>query len=653
MILTLITKVNAVPKLKQEKMNKFHTVIVAAGLLLLTSSATAQTPIARVTTISENATSTLSYTAPGAAASAFSGTSLNYHFGLATQNAGNSTMLKDFTIGTEVYTYALNANSTVKLRRVNNPVVSGNRTLLWVEGKPGGATNDVFVVNAYNDNMEAAFSKNCLNQGTDNLFQNQGDGNGNNNNVERLDVVFAGGMISTINNKVGFALFERGNNNEHDGFVIAAITGVDMAGNATSYGKPLRVTSGKYGNLPGSSLKYFVVRRDINTEAILKMSASGNQNIGGVFISLDELGIANGEKIFGYSLFSSDLPTTATSPDLIDYTNPAFFPINTGAADGGLDLISLTGILAAPNSVILPPTAENIENPAMWHNAPVTLIKPLNATAVSGTIVSYTIKTIPSADHGTLYICGDYCNIVTAGQVLSPDQINSLAFKPKIQSGGSVFFYYSAKDSYDQVSNTASYKIPVLLPETSLPITLTGFTGNINNKYVQLNWQTSQEINSSYFEVQRSKDGNSFEPTATFTAKEFSNVSTSYSANDDLYHYTESNVFYRLKMVDVDGKFTYSHIIMFKVNGKLTTNTIAWPNPTAGKLNIQLNSDLNGTVQLKLNGIDGKLWSQSNAIIKNGQNIIPVNQAKNLPAGTYFLNIISAVKTETIKIIKL
>ncbi|MEO6228674.1 MAG: T9SS type A sorting domain-containing protein [Ferruginibacter sp.] len=635
-------------------MNTFYTLMVAAGLLLSADITTAQTPITKANTISENASSSLSYTAPGASGSSFSGTTISYHFGQATQNTGNSTTLKDFTIGNEVYTYALNANSSVKLRRVNNPVVSGNRTLLWVEGKPGDGANNVSVVNAYNDNMEAAFSRNSLNQGTDNLFQNQGDGNGNSNNIERLDVVFAGGMISTINTKVGFALFERGNDNDHDGFVIAAITAVDLAGNATSYGKQLRVTSGNYGNLPGSSLKYYVVRRDLAVEATLKMSTSGNQNIGGVYISLDELGIANGDKIYGYSVFSSDLPTTATSADMVDYTNPAFFPTNTGSDKGGIDLMALTGILSMPNAVILPPTAENIINPGIWHDAPITAIKPLDATAASGTIISYTIKTIPNPARGTLYTLSNGISVpVSIGQVLTPDQINTLAFKPVVGTGGNAVFYYSATDSYGQVSNTASYTIPVLMLEVSLPVKLTGFTGNINNKNVNLNWQTSQEINSSYFEVQRSSDGNSFEPFATFTAKEFSNVATNYSANDDLYHYTESNVFYRLKMVDVDGKFIYSNIVMLKVNGMLTTNTIAWPNPTNGKLNVQLNSDMNGTAQLKLSGIDGKVWNQSNAIIKKGQNVIRVNQAQSLPAGTYILNIISAVKTETIKIIKL
>ncbi|CAN5424851.1 hypothetical protein BH11BAC3_BH11BAC3_39090 [soil metagenome] len=635
-------------------MNTFYTLMVVAGLLLSTDITIAQTAITKATIISENATSSLNYTAPGAGASSYSGTTLRYTFGQATQNTGNSTTLQDFTIGNEVYTYALNANSYVKLRRVNNPVVNGDRTLLWVEGKPGTGANDVSVVNAYNDNMETAFSRNSLNQGTDNLFQNKGDGNGNNNNIERLDVVFAGGMISMINTKVGFALFERGNDNEHDGFVIAAIKTIDIAGSATSYGKPLRVTSAKYGNLPGSSLKYYVVRRDLAVEATLKMSTSGNQNIGGVYISLDELGIANGDIIYGYSVFSSDLPTNATSADMVDYTNPTFFPTNTGADKGGIDLIALTGILSVPNAVILPPTAENIINPAIWHDAPVTGIEPLDATAASGTIISYTIKTIPSADRGTLYsLINGNSMAVSTGQILTANQINSLAFKPMVGKGGDAVFYYNAKDSYDQVSNTASYTIPVLLPEVSLPVKLTGFTGNINNKNVQLNWQTLQEINSSYFEVQRSNDGNSFEPFATFTAKEFSNVTTNYSANDDLYHYTESNVFYRLKMVDVDGKFIYSNIIMFKVNGMLTTNTIAWPNPTKGKLTVQLNSELNGTAQLKLSGIDGKVWSQSSVIIKKGQNVIPVNQAQSLPAATYILNIISAVKTETIKIIKL
>lgn len=77
------------------------------------------------------------------------------------------------------------------------------------------------------------------------------------------------------------------------------------------------------------------------------MSTSGTQNIGGVFLSLNDLGIANTVKIFGYSIFAADLPANATAADLVNFKNATFFPTNTNSStDGGIDLIALTGVLS-------------------------------------------------------------------------------------------------------------------------------------------------------------------------------------------------------------------------------------------------------------------------------------------------------------------
>jgi hypothetical protein len=79
--------------------------------------------------------------------------------------------------------------------------------------------------------------------GTDNVFGNQGDGNGNNNNIERIDSVFSASGI-TVNNTLAFAVFERGVATAHDGFKIAAITGVDANGIPTSYGPLITIPAG-------------------------------------------------------------------------------------------------------------------------------------------------------------------------------------------------------------------------------------------------------------------------------------------------------------------------------------------------------------------------------------------------------------------------
>lgn len=643
--------------LTANRLSIYLLLLVCFTFLLLNTHA--QTPIVNASMENVATTAATSYNASGAAGSSFSGNNYNYTFGTATQAANNQKKLNSLTIGQEVYSYVQNANSIVKIRRVNNGIVSGKRSLLWLEKNivAGGSANKIAVLPQYNDNMELVFDGNSLNQGTDNLFANQGDGNGNNNNIERLDVIFAGGVISTYNNKVGFALFERGADNEHDPFVIAAITSIDQNGNPTAYGKPLRINSGNWGNIPSSAVDYYVARRDPLTESNLRMSTSGKQNIGGVFITLKDLGIATGVKIYGYSVMGYDLPSCATAADLVDYTNSTYFPTNTSSAtsQGGIDLIALTGVLSAPEGIILPPTADNIEIPSMMNTSTLTAIAPLDATAASGNIELYTIVSIPSASQGSLHLCNNgNCNPIVAGQVLTPAEINMLSFVPNPSFTGSIVFNYSATDSHQQVSNIATYTIPVTSTTQSLlPINMVSFTGNINNKLVQLNWQTSQENNSSYYEVQRSSNGSNYEPISTITANGNIGTLSNYKEKDDLFFYTGKVVYYRLKMVDTDGKFKFSKVLVIKINNATTVNILkAFPLPFSSQLTAGYSSELSGEIKVNLTTVNGSRVASSTATVQKGYNSISINQAQTIPSGTYLLTITGNGKSESIKVVK-
>ncbi len=630
--------------------------LLTAIVLFLFDSAKAQTPVVNVNTSLLNSTVSNNYNAAGANGSSFSGNNYHYKFGAAAQLTNNSKQLNSFTIGTDEYSYLQNATSMVKIRRNNNAIVTGTRTLLWVEKAASSANSTIAVANQYNDNMESVFDGNSLNQGTDNLFANQGDGNGNNNNIERLDVIFTGGVISTVNTKVGFALFERGANDAHDPFVIAAITAVDIDGNPTAYGNPLRVNSSQYGNLPSSSTNYYVVRKDPAIESNLRISTSGTQNIGGVFISFYDLGIGQGQKIYGYSVIGYDLPAGATGANLVDYTNSVYFPTNTSSAttEGGIDLIAVTGVLAAPNSIILPPTAQNIVMPPMPNLSAITPIDPFIAKAASGDIGSYTIQTIPAESEGILYFCfNGNCTPVTAGQVITAAQLNMLSFQPNPSFIGDAVYYYFATDTYNQASNIASYTIPVTGPSSTLPVSILSFTGSIDKKLVQLNWQTSQEINSSYFELQKSTDGTNFEIFATITAKGYSATTSNYQTTDDLFFLVKNIVFYRIKMVDINGKYKYSAVLMIKSGEGSTKNNIqAWPVPFINELNLAFNSDTNQQVKISIASINGAAVLNSSSLVKKGRNNITINQAQSIPSGTYLLTISNGATTETIKVVK-
>lgn len=91
-----------------------------------------------------------------------------------------------------------------------------------------------------------------------------------------------------------------------------------------------------------------------------------------------------------------------------------------------------------------------------------------------------------------------------------------------------------------------------------LPVKLVAFAAERTGKGVACSWKTASETNNSYFEVERSLDGQRFERVGTVAGSGTMAISHSYSLLDD--KAPISTLYYRLRQVDVDGTFAYSPI---------------------------------------------------------------------------------------------
>ena len=132
------------------------------------------------------------------------------------------------------------------------------------------------------------------------------------------------------------------------------------------------------------------------------------------------------------------------------------------------------------------------------------------------------------------------------------------------------------------------YKNDGSLWESSLlPIKLLSFTGINKEEYNFLNWQTSSEINSHYFDIERSVNGIVFEKIGRTTASGNSSTIKSYSFTDNQIKNT-AVLYYRLKQVDLDGKIDYSKTIL--INAKNNNGISTFPNPTITTLNVTYNT---------------------------------------------------------------
>ncbi|MDY6937558.1 MAG: cadherin-like domain-containing protein [Cyanobacteriota bacterium] len=256
--------------------------------------------------------------------------------------AENDLLIYGFAAGGKTYSLDGLVEET-RIRRVDNPEVSGERSVLWFEQEP--TTTSGSNLNAkptFSDSMEEVLRSRIINRGTDNVFGNQGNDTGNNNNIERIDFISPNGLSASAADleEVGFLILERRGN---DRFKIAAITAVDGAGNPTAFGNPLLVTN-QAGEIQWSKstieFRSQILRQDDGEPNPRYTDTSNFQEIAGLFFSYDDLGITAGQEFYGYALLPPDLPEAK----FLDLDNAPLDTNSNSSTKGGLDLIGGGGV---------------------------------------------------------------------------------------------------------------------------------------------------------------------------------------------------------------------------------------------------------------------------------------------------------------------
>ena len=110
-----------------------------------------------------------------------------------------------------------------------------------------------------------------------------------------------------------------------------------------------------------------------------------------------------------------------------------------------------------------------------------------------------------------------------------------------------------------------------------LPITLLDFKATAASESVLLNWATASEENASHFEIESSPDATHFMTMGTVLAHGNSSQPLVYSFTDK--YPVDGTIYYRLKMVDIDGSYTYSPVRAVKYLQPRQVNI--WPNPAS------------------------------------------------------------------------
>ncbi|KAA9039391.1 T9SS type A sorting domain-containing protein [Ginsengibacter hankyongi] len=184
-------------------------------------------------------------------------------------------------------------------------------------------------------------------------------------------------------------------------------------------------------------------------------------------------------------------------------------------------------------------------------------------------------------------------------------------------------------------------------PGVVLPVTLLTFNGNLSNQAILLNWKTSSEHGSKYFDIEKSGNGTNFTTIGKVNAAGNSSSGRNYNYTDrqiDEYNY------YRLKMADIDGKFTYSSTVLIK-NLNVTQHLWVGNNPFRDIINIHL-------AKIPQRSIKVELMDESGARVYfkevGSTNFLNVDVSKlNMASGVYILRTTVDGKIYTNKLLKL
>jgi photosystem II stability/assembly factor-like uncharacterized protein len=149
-----------------------------------------------------------------------------------------------------------------------------------------------------------------------------------------------------------------------------------------------------------------------------------------------------------------------------------------------------------------------------------------------------------------------------------------------------------------------------------------------NQEGILLSWQTASEVRFHHFELERSLDSKSWTKLADATAK---GAASQYATLDEKPLFGVN--YYRLKMVDTDGRFTYSKIVAVEWAKPNSKTWILFPNPVKDKLYLSGNEDVSGLENVQIVDISGKIVRTTTVQqLRNGLSI------NNLPNGVYFLD---------------
>ncbi|RAU82877.1 hypothetical protein DP923_06415 [Pontibacter arcticus] len=202
-----------------------------------------------------------------------------------------------------------------------------------------------------------------------------------------------------------------------------------------------------------------------------------------------------------------------------------------------------------------------------------------------------------------------------------------------------------ADESMAGTETIPNYSFRILDAKTQLPVYLAGLAATPKLNGVSINWLTAMEVDNDYFEVQRSVDGKTFTKIKQVKGAGYSSQKLAYTFLD--MNAPAGELYYRLKQVDFNGKYTYSHIVSVEMKS-LVSSAKLFPNPATAFIKLSLTELPTAIYQVRMVNMEGKVL-QTIALKNSREHVF---DTQHLPVGKYLLQVQSEVKSYTLSFIK-
>jgi hypothetical protein len=244
------------------------------------------------------------------------------------------------------------------------------------------------------------------------------------------------------------------------------------------------------------------------------------------------------------------------------------------------------------------------------------------------------IDTVPA--NAELYYNG---GLVINGQMIT--NFNPSLFQLKITAAAlgdtTVAFKYSFVDAAIMKDpSPATYTLVWLIP---LPVEGLMASANLDGNIATIKWYTHSEQNTSYYVVERSVDNTNFTVTGNKVSAAGNSVTRKdYQLPDNIAGMSQYPViYYRVKLVDIDGKVSYSNVVAVRLSKK--PGVTVWPNPFQSSITISISTDRETTLDIKLIDVNGKALRSMSQSASRGITQVAIRDLEQLPAGMYLVEI--------------